>query len=244
MINLVVDVGNTNTKLFLFEEGKLIFKHFESNEHKHFNSRIIHLLKNSKIDNCIVSSVSKINNEKYIFFKENFNTFFFNREMKVPVEIGYRTPETLGYDRIANVSGASVLFPGKDVLVIDSGTAITYDIIEAGIRYLGGNISPGILTRFKSLHTFTEKLPLLNISFNTVGLYGDSTESAIILGVQNGITYEVMSTINAFKGVYKDLVVVFTGGDVFFFEKSLKICIFVEPNLTAIGLNKILEINV
>jgi type III pantothenate kinase len=136
------------------------------------------------------------------------------------------------------------MFPDKNVLVIDAGTAITYDILLKDKKYLGGNISPGILTRFKSLHTFTGKLPLLNINEKVRGLYGDTTESAITLGVQNGIIYEITGTIEAFKEKYDDLMVLFTGGDAFFFEKSLKFCIFVEPNLTAIGLNKILKLNV
>ena len=102
-----------------------------------------------------------------------------------------KTPGTLGHDRIAAVSGAAVMFPGTNVLVIDAGTAITYDILENGINYLGGTISPGIKTRFKALHTFTGKLPLLNINEGKQNLFGKTTEEAIVCGVQNGILYEV-----------------------------------------------------
>jgi type III pantothenate kinase len=244
MKNLIVDVGNTNTKLFLFDKNSLAYKAIEPNDTQFFDMHILKQLHKEAIENCIISSVNKLNDEKLKFFEENYNTVFFNNKMKLPIDICYKTPDTLGMDRVANVCGASVLFPDKNVLIIDAGTAITYDILENGRKYLGGNISPGILTRFKSLHTFTEKLPLLTINNSIDEIYGDSTENAIINGVQNGVKYEITGTINAFKKIYKDLTIVLTGGDTFFFEKSFKMCIFVEPNLTAIGLNKILEIKI
>lgn len=244
MQNIIVDIGNTNVKLFLFERNNLIFKYSYPIFGGGIDEKTTNFLLSCNISNCIISCVNRENYEIFDFFIKNFNTTYFHSNMKLPIEICYKTPLTLGLDRIAAVSGAAVIFPDRNILIIDAGTAITYDILLKDRKYLGGNISPGISIRFKSLNTFTGKLPLLSIDYNNKGLYGDNTESAIQLGVQNGIVYEVMSTINAFKDIYEDLVVVFTGGDTFFFEKSLNICIFVEPNLVAIGLNKILEINV
>ncbi|MDR2010443.1 MAG: type III pantothenate kinase [Bacteroidales bacterium] len=243
MVNLVVDAGNTNIKLFLFENDLIVFKYIFSNTSTDFDDKIQSFLLSKNISYCIISSVNKINEKLLFFLENNLNTIFFTHGMNLPVDIEYKTPETLGLDRLASVVGADALFPGKNILVIDAGTAITYDLV-LNKKYLGGTISPGILTRFKALHTFTEKLPLLNINEEEKGLYGNTTKSAIILGVQNGVMYEIMGNIKAFKEKYNDLAVIFTGGDTFFFEKSFKFCIFVEPNLTAIGLNKILKLNV
>lgn len=244
MKNLVVDLGNTNLKLFVFDEGKLVYNHTKSDV-KSFIVEVSRTKAKFQIKNVIISSVrnddSLIRNLLDSLFE---NIVIIDSNLVFPFEIKYKTPETLGQDRLAAVSGASVLYPNKSVLVIDAGTAITYDYIEKGKIYHGGTISPGLNIRFKALHNFTGKLPLLSINKNLNADYGITTNEAITLGVQNGVLCEVKGVINAFLQKNKDLIVVFTGGDSFFFEKLIKNRIFAEPNLTAFGLNKILEINV
>ncbi len=243
MLRLIVDIGNTNLKLFCFKNDKTdISKVFQSDE-----EALIFIKGQEKIPRntvCILSKVREISCELDNYLHSEFKTIDFSYRLKLPVSINYKTPGTLGHDRIAAVSGAAVMFPGTNVLVIDAGTAITYDILENGINYLGGTISPGIKTRFKALHTFTGKLPLLNINEGKQNLFGKTTEEAIVCGVQNGILYEVEGLIAEFQTQFDNLKVVFTGGDCFFFEKLLKNRIFAVPDLTAIGLNKILELNV
>ncbi len=243
MDNLIIDLGNTASKAFVFRQERLIKKFFASDDKASIDN-IEHICKNYSINKIIYSSVKKTDNLIISYIKNiGIKLIEVNTKIALPINIHYKTKTTLGQDRIAAVCGASVVFPNKNVLIIDVGTAITYDILIAGKDYLGGLISPGINTRFKSLHNFTEKLPLLNINKNINTVYGTSTNEAIIAGVQNGVLYEIKGNIKAFSSKFDDLKIVFTGGDSFFFENLIKNPIFAEPNLTAFGLNKILEIN-
>jgi type III pantothenate kinase len=109
-------------------------------------------------------------------------------------------------------------------------------------QYLGGNISPGIEMRFKALHTFTGRLPLVKKEAFP-RLFGQSTKEAILAGVQHGVVFEADKAIDTFKEFYRNLIVIITGGDADFFDKKLKNSFFVHFNLVAIGLNRILEYN-
>ncbi len=114
------------------------------------------------IEGVIVSSVVNDSREMIDYLGSLFPTCIeLDHATPLPLVNRYRTPDTLGYDRIAAAVGAYTIFPGKTVLVIDAGTAITYDIVTAGGEYLGGNISPGLEIRFKSLNKYTNRLPLL-----------------------------------------------------------------------------------
>jgi type III pantothenate kinase len=243
MISLIIDAGNTYIKVKCFDDDKIVDAGLFLDELEAQNFISTHNSM-SKIRRCIVSDVRDLNKSFTNFLQNNFNTIFFSHTVKLPITLNYKTPETLGKDRIAAVCGAAVLFPRKSILIIDAGTAITYDILTAENLYLGGNISPGLQIRFKALNTFTGKLPLVHINKERQNLFGETTEEAIRSGVLNGMIYEIDGFINDFKTQYSDLLIVFTGGDCFFFEKLLKNRIFAEPNLTAIGLNKILELNV
>lgn len=161
----------------------------------------------------------------------------------LPIRNSYRTKETLGYDRIAAAVGANARYPGQDILIIDMGTAITIDFVSSKNEFLGGNISPGLLMRFRSLHEFTSRLPQVEPAEQNV-LLGDDTESAIRAGVQNGIIFELDGYINEQKMRYPRLQVLMTGGDAVLFDKKLKNSIFVDLNLNLFGLHRILEYNV
>jgi type III pantothenate kinase len=160
----------------------------------------------------------------------------------LPIINSYKTPLTLGKDRLAAVAGASVLYPEKDILVFDAGTCLTIDFINSDKEYIGGRISPGIEMRYNALHTFTDKLPLIKSKKNTL-VIGNDTKTSIICGVQQGILAEVKAIISDYKSQNTDTVFVFTGGDSFYFEKELKNSIFANPNLVLIGLNEILDYN-
>jgi type III pantothenate kinase len=160
----------------------------------------------------------------------------------LPIKNEYRTKSTLGKDRLAAVVGANDLYPNTNILVIDAGSAITYDLISAEGKYLGGNISPGIEMRFKALYQFSSKLPKVEKQpFKK--LYGTGTQEAILAGVQHGVVFEVDNAISAFKEFYNNLKVIITGGDAEFFDNKLKNSFFVHFNLLALGLNRILEHN-
>lgn len=238
MKKLIVDVGNSYTKIYVFEKENIIYAERIENNLVDFNN----VLEQFTIDYSLISNVS--NDFITDTLKSGFkNVVEFSYKLKLPIKINYKTPETLGKDRIAGAIGASHLFKGENIMVIDAGTAITYDFINRKGEFLGGNISPGLKIRFKALHTFTEKLPLLkpNNNFEPIA---NSTDEAIISGVQQGIIFELDSYINHFKGEFEDLKIILTGGDSFFFEKKIKNNIFAEPNLIAYGLNRTLELNV
>jgi type III pantothenate kinase len=161
----------------------------------------------------------------------------------LPIRNLYRSKETLGFDRIAAAVGASARHPGKDILIIDMGTAITIDFISSQNEFLGGNISPGLQMRLRSLHEYTGRLPRVEPADHQ-GLLGNDTTSAIRAGVQNGIIFELDGYINEQKKRYPHLQVLMTGGDAAFFDKKLKNSIFVDLNLNLFGLYRILEYNV
>jgi type III pantothenate kinase len=143
---------------------------------------------------------------------------------------------------LANAVGAARIFPGKNCLVIDAGTCIKYDFVNAKGEYLGGAISPGITMRYQALHAFTAQLPLVKAQPH-VKLTGNSTASAIVSGVQNGALSEIEHVILQYKKQYKPLKIVVTGGDWGLFANQIKSHIFAAPDLTLMGLNQILENN-
>lgn len=197
----------------------------------------------TQLNQAILSSVKPVDEELIRFLSQNFQLFIeLDHHTPLPIENLYETPETLGKDRIAAAVGANELFPGQNILIIDAGTAITYDVVSEKNEFLGGNISPGLQMRFKALNQFTGKLPLINYS-DEFQLIGRNTEEAIRAGVQNGILYEIERTIETFNRNYENLQIVMTGGDSIFFDKKLNYSIFVHFNLTLIGLNRILEHN-
>ncbi|MCK4663672.1 MAG: type III pantothenate kinase [Bacteroidales bacterium] len=241
-MNLLIDIGNTLTKIGIYHNNKLI-------DNYNLPFLIISDINNIKnkfpdINNVILSSVAGIKPEINEFLKNNFENYIqLNSETKIPLEIIYKTRNTLGNDRIAGIVGANNIFPNTNVLVIDIGTAITYDFVNSKNQFLGGNISPGLTTRYKSLNNYTKNLPLLNWNEN-FELLGNTTKNAIISGVQNGIVFEIEGYINKMNKLYKNLKIILTGGDSILFEKIIKSTIFAELNLIFIGLNRILKYNV
>ena len=237
--SLVVDIGNTLIKIAVFKGNHIEF--FDKTlEISH--DVITNLISKYGIERAIISSVGEISGYFEEFITQQVATLKFTSQTNLPIKNCYKTSSTLGSDRLAAAVGASVLYENQNVLSIDSGTAITYDLITSKGEYLGGAISPGIEMRFKALNHFTAKLPL--VSFNTkFSLIGDSTEMSIKSGVLNGVIAEVDSYIDRIKRQYSPLVTVFTGGDSFFFDKNLKNSIFVNSKLVLLGLNRILEYN-
>ena len=241
-MNLVIDIGNSRMKLALFNERDLMFN-VPVDDLKTEHIQVL-LDEHPDLKNVIVSAVRDYPDGLKAFLKSSFEHFIeLDAETPVPIVNKYETPETLGKDRLAAAVGATELFPGENTMVIDAGTAITYEIVTANNEYLGGNISPGLETRFKALNHFTGKLPLV-ASSDEFKMIGTDTESAIRAGVQVGLLFEVQKYIEYFNTIYQNLKIIITGGDAKFFDKKLKNSIFVHFNLTLIGLNRILEYNV
>ncbi|HAH24770.1 MAG TPA: type III pantothenate kinase [Prolixibacteraceae bacterium] len=241
MINLVIDIGNSRTKIALFNEHDLMF----NVPIDHLTVKHVKMLKDEhpQLNRVILSSVKPDDMELKQVLQEEFDQFIeLDHRTKLPIENLYQTPQTLGKDRLAAAVGANELFPDQNLLVIDAGTAITYDLVSEKNQFIGGNISPGLEMRFKALNHYTGKLPLVSYSDHFEPI-GRNTTEAIRAGVQNGILYEMAQNIDFFNRNYQNLHIIMTGGDSNFFDKKLNYSIFVHFNLTLIGLNRILEYN-
>ena len=240
-LNLVIDIGNSQTKVAVFEAGEIVqIICMEA-------LTVIRLKDLMRIypgmKRAILSSVGEVEINLLQTLKKEFSLFIdFNHQTAVPIENQYETKETLGLDRLAAAVGGITLFPGSSLLIVDAGTAVTFDLIDKKGVFLGGNISPGMDIRFRALHQFTKKLP--RIARNDLWPeIGKTTEEAIRAGVQNGMIFEIDGMIDHILKNWPDCQVILTGGDSFFFDKKLKNTIFVKFEITLIGLNRILEYN-
>ncbi len=237
-MNLTVDIGNTSVKFAVFDrKNKLkVFRSPETSDNK-----LRDILSDFHIDKVIVSSVKEIPGFVNELLSKVSLVHILSTTTKLPFSNTYRTPETLGPDRLAAVAGAYYNFPGADILVIDAGSAITYDFLTGDI-YRGGNISPGMSMRFRSLNQFTGKLPLVN-PVKEYSFPGTDTTDAIAAGVISGMIYEINEYIRTFEKNHTDARIILTGGDGVFFMDKLHRQLLYMPDLVMEGLNFILEYN-
>ena len=239
-MNLIVDIGNTFAKMAVFADSEMLDMVTCSN---HSLDKLYPLQEKYEIQQVIVASVVPLSHlvEKQLG-QLSIPMLVLDCKTPLPIKNLYKTPETLGYDRIAAVVGANSIYPNKDLLVIDAGTCITYEFIDAKGQYHGGNISPGLQMRFKALNHFTGKLPCV-LADGDYGFFGDSTETAIRAGVKKGLEFEILGYIAAMRNKYEELLVFLTGGDEFSFDDNVKSVIFADRFLVLKGLNRILNYN-
>lgn len=237
MRNIVIDRGNTRTKAGVYDDAKKIFEDsIEGVDVEH----LMRLSDEFQCKRCIISSVAQDSPETYSLLKNNMEKFvYLDEKTPLPLENLYSTPATLGRDRIAACVGANSIKPNQNILVIDVGTAVTYDIVNSKNQYVGGNISLGLEMRAEALHTFTARLPRVEVESN-VNMYGTTTKSAIQSGIMLGLEYEIKGYIDRISNFYPCLSVFLTGGHSFFFENKLKSAIFAK-DLLLLGLNHILN---
>lgn len=237
-MNLVIDIGNNSAKYYLFKEKEIILRGRKSNKDFSF---VQELASRFDIEKAIISSVIDINDEqRNLINGANTRIFWFDSKTPMPIKTDYRTPETLGCDRLAAAIGAFTEAPGRNILVIDAGSAITIDFIDASGTFKGGNISPGVKMRLTALHDLTDRLPLIEKEGETPEM-GYDTATAIRSGVINGICHEIDGYINNLKCKFPDLLVFLTGGDEKTLIYKIKNSIFADKFLVAKGLNNILE---
>lgn len=238
--NLVIDQGNSRAKVAIFNEVSLV-------EAWQFESLTPQLLLDTVADfnirAAIYCSVALQGQEIVVTLRDiATNVYELTSLLPLPVTVGYATPSTLGRDRVAAVVGALSLFPGTEVLVVDAGTAITYDRLTAARNFIGGNIAPGLWMRASALHTMTSRLPEVDVeSPGEVEEWGTSTEGAIRAGVVRGVAGEITH--------YRSLLpegaqTILTGGDAPFISQFINpLNLTVEPLLVCKGLNSILLYN-
>jgi len=239
-MRLAIDVGNTLTKLAVFDQDKMI----ALQRHQDLNKAILGDIfrEYDQISAGILSTVRNTSADIIEYIADQISLICLTHQTRLPISIEYDTPETLGMDRIAAVVGARHLFPDKNLLVIETGTCFTYDFIDGNGVYRGGSISPGMELRFTALHNFTDKLPLVE-PVKDVALTGKTTETSIQSGVINGLIAEIQGVIAMYEGNYEKLTIILSGGKLDYFDKNLKNNIFAVPNIVLTGLNIILDFN-
>ena len=234
-MNLVIDIGNTRLKTGIFQSEDLV-EVWESNQ----KEEILAYLEKKKPDKVIICSVNNQFDDILEYICAKSDVYHLTPETQLPIINTYKSPKTLGMDRLAAVTGAYSLFPEKNNLVIDLGTCITYDFITKDRKYLGGGISPGLKMRLNAMHEFTTALPMVEID-EMPELIGQNTQTCMKSGVFHGIRLELEGIIREYHEKFVQINVIFCGGDANFFESSIKATIFVNQHLTLLGLNKILE---
>jgi type III pantothenate kinase len=233
---LTIDAGNTFLKAAVFSTHGEILQAVHAAD----ATTLAAQLDMRVIVACIISSVGE---EDFSIFREHIARCIFLRpDTPIPIINKYSTPDTLGMDRLAVACGAAYLQPHQHNIIIDAGTCIKCDIITSQQEYLGGSISPGVTMRYRALHHFTARLPELSIEMtHDTQLIGDSTDASIHSGVMLGAIYELQQRIDAYRLIYQDANIFLTGGDTKIFENTLKGVIFVEKNLSLIGLYNIVQ---
>ena len=237
-MNLIVDIGNTRAKLALFDDGRLVA---DCSAERLRPSLVAEFTGGRRPERAIVCSTRGAADDTVEMLRQRVGRLVeFTPRTPVRIRNSYLTPETLGRDRLAAAVGATVLYPGRNALIVDFGTAVTLDLVTADGTYRGGCISPGLSTRFRALHDYTAALPLCTPT-DEEGLQGLTTDQAVRRGVMNSLSFEIEGYISRMEGKIDDLCVIFTGGDAKYFAKRIKNTIFANCNLVFYGLNRILE---
>jgi len=241
-MNLIIDLGNTRIKYFVFNnENEIDSTNLNLNDWKIELNRLLDNY--PSISRCIISDVNGSITKEIENFLSPLPLIYCSSELKLPFKSRYKPFNQLGSDRIALITSSMIEYPKEEILIIDLGTCITYDILTSNAIHLGGSISPGYLMRYRALNKFSGKLPLLEpeIVYNVIG---ENTEQAIHSGVTYGIISEIKETINFYKKEFKFLKVILSGGDAQKLSKTLKNTIFANKNFLAKGLNFILSTNI
>lgn len=232
---IVVDAGNTCVKIGFFERDELIeIQRFELND-------LLQQDLSFRESKGILSSVLDENATRLLnnYFS---NTVLFDDQLRLPIQLNYSTPLTLGKDRICNAVYAWVKNPLKNSVAIDIGTCIKFDMITKMGSYEGGSISPGLNLRYRAMNEFTANLPLLSDT-TSIDLIGKSTHESMHSGVMNGMHAEIIQMIERYSSLFDDLTFFVTGGDAKYFDFHSKNNIFAIENLTLEGLYHIFLFN-
>lgn len=235
---IVIDAGNSFVKISQFKNDKIC-----DIEHLTMDEMVSNIDKYAHLKYCkgIISSVRSFSDTQILisFFER---AILLNEELKLPVQLMYETPQTLGKDRVCNAVYAWFKNPNAASVIIDIGTCIKFDCVDSNGNYLGGSISPGITLRYKSMNDYTAQLPLLNET-SPIQLIGRSTKESMHSGVINGIQSEINDLMHRYSLMFDSLTFFVTGGDAKYFDFHPKNNIFAIENLTLEGLYHIFLFN-
>lgn len=237
---LTIDQGNTSAKAAVWHDDTIVAEAV----YRSLNANDIDLLADDfggRFDASIYSSVCDAGRDVADCMAARSQRFIeLSSTTPLPIKVAYATPSTLGLDRIAAVAGAYASTAGSWTLVVDCGTAITYDILSPDGIFLGGNIAPGIFMRLEALNKFTARLPLVEPE-GEYRLWGNDTESALRAGAVNGVIAELRYYRNCLP--VSDPEVVITGGSADLVVDRVGFDLTVDHELVSKGLNSILNYN-
>lgn len=233
-MNLCVDIGNTNSKAGLFQ-GQELLRYFE-----HFSEESLLEIEDSVKRVMVSRSGSDPIVEQALSARGWLNLL--NYQTSMPIELNYKTPDTLGSDRIAAAVGARSIYPDQTVLIIDLGTCLTIDLLSSKGQFQGGLIAPGLEMRLKAMHEFTASLPLVDLDMN-ITFPGKSTAESMQVGVVQSVIYEIQGYVSAMSEQFESLIVVDCSGNPLDFEKAGNFKIFAHPKLVLQGLNVLANYN-
>ena len=240
-MNLIVDIGNTRVKVVVMSAQRVVASYVVETVTAEWLKHIV--AQHPDVSRAIVSSTRGDGHGCVEMLQGMVNLAICFTPAVTPIPLGnaYHTPQTLGADRLAAAVGAAALYPDSELLMVDFGTAITIDFVEGG-SFRGGNISPGVTTRFRSLADYTASLPLCSASDEVLD-YGRTTREAIEQGVMRGVEQEIRGYCDDFSKKNGKKCIIFTGGDAKYFVNRIKNAIFADCEPVIFGLNRILDYN-
>lgn len=230
---MAIDIGNSRIKAAVFEQNELLTREsFAVDDASEFFSRFVK-------EFPVKEAVSASSGHEIDVLKDLGITLkTVKRDWRFPFVNDYRTPETLGIDRMVLAAGAVLAFPNTARLVIDAGTCVTYDFVDGRGHYLGGAISPGLALRYRAMHQFTARLPQLEPEWPS-HFIGTTTAESMHSGAAVGLALEIDGFINEYREVHPNFIIILTGGDSEFLAGRLKNRIFASPNFLLESLNKL-----
>ncbi len=246
-MNLIIDIGNSRVKTGIFRNG--VLDQVLNHSHQEFSAALAKWIKSENVASDIqYIGCASVGNKDMLAAVERLagtvpgaRWLAIDYQTPLPVKNAYRSPRTLGMDRICACVGARSLTPNGPILVIDSGTAVTYDYLDADNQYLGGGIAPGLRSRFRSLNDYTASLPLVDPE-GDLPLIGYNTETSIRSGVVNGMLAEISGIISRYQTLSDDqLIVYLTGGDAVYLGNHLKSINFVDSDLLILGIQTVVS---
>ena len=240
-MNLIIDIGNSRAKVVVMDADMLKKEYVEESFDAALCAEIF--ADYPTIERAIIASTRGDEEEVKAILEERIAKVIIFKPATTPIPLAnhYHTPETLGADRLAAAVGAQALYPDSDIMIVDFGTAITIDFVEGG-AFKGGNISPGVTTRFRALADYTARLPRCYATDEALD-YGRTTQEAIEQGVMRGVEHEIRGYAELFKQKNGRKCIIFTGGDAKYFVKRIKNTIFADCEPVIFGLNRILNYN-
>ena len=244
-MNLTIDIGNTRVKSAVFDDKNLLeVKAFDKATFEEEVQGVFN--RNPNIRQAIISSVAESAANYESVLTDRVRVFHLDQNLSLNFSSKYDDLSKLGADRKALIAAAVTIYPAQNVLVIDMGSCVTYDMVDCSGLHRGGGRSPGWQMRLNAMHTFTGRLPQLSTLDDPIEkkeVTGMNTQQAMFNSTFFGLLAEIDQRIEHYKSEFPDLTVILTGGDAQSFSVRLKNRIFAHSNFLLEGLNALLEHN-